>query len=328
MKKWLSRVAPALIASAMMTASGVALASEEFPSKSVRFVVPFSAGGGGDVLCRVVAQEMSKILGKQVYVENIPGASGQIGTRAVARASPDGHTIMFGSIGPMTVGPHFFDLPYDTLNDFQAVGRLSSAVGLIVVKADSPARTLEEFVALAKADPAYRTYGTSSHGGPNHLAGEMFQRAAGIELQHAPYKGDSGAMTDVMAGVLPVMFTTLGSVLTQINGGNLRALATFGDVRSRFLPDVPTLKELGYKDMQYSAWFGVYVPSGTPEERVQKLSGALKASLESPGVQEAVLAIGNDPEPSTAAELDAWTKHEYQRWGEVIRTSGIKIDGP
>jgi tripartite-type tricarboxylate transporter receptor subunit TctC len=277
------------------------------------------------VLCRVVAQEMSKILGKQVYVENLPGASGQIGTRAVARAEPDGHTIMFGSIGPMTVGPHFFDLPYDTIKDFDAVGRLSSAVGLIVVKSDFPANSLQEYLELVKTNPKLRMYGTSSHGGPNHLSSEMFQKAAGIQLEHVPYQGDSAALTDLMAGVLPAMYTTLGSVLSQIKGGNVKALATYGSSRSRFLPDVPTLRELGYEDMQYSAWFGVYVPAGVPEPVVQKLSDALKASLESPGVQEAVLAIGNDPEPSTAAELEEWTNLEFQRWGGIIRSSGIQI---
>jgi tripartite-type tricarboxylate transporter receptor subunit TctC len=297
----------------------------EFPERPVRFIVPF-ATGGGDAMCRVIAPGMSQALGQNVFVENRPGASGMIGMAEAARAAPDGYTIVFGSIGPMVIGPHFLKPSYDTQKDFEPIGMLGEAEGVIVVRADFPARTLAQFVDVLKKDPnKYAIFGTSSHGGPNHLAGLMFAKAAGLSMQHVPYKGDGPGIVDLLGGSLPLMFSTMGSVYQHIQSGKLRAIATFGARRSAALPDVPTVTESGYP-MLYSAWFGLYGPANVPKDRVARLSGALNDALRNPAIKAGLDQMGLTFGPGTPDELRERTRTEFARWGAVIRENNIKVE--
>lgn len=316
-----------IMAATAATAHLPSQASGPFPSRAVRFVVPYPAGGGGDILVRVVAKNMTASLGQSVYVENKPGASGQIGIGDVVRSAPDGHTIVLSSIGPMSVSPHIVKTPYDPLKDLQAVAMLGSADGLLVVRPDFPARNVAELVEYVKRNPKMAVFGSPAQAGPNYLASVLFQKAAGIEMVHIPYNGDGPGIVDVLSGNVPVYFPTMGSVLTHIKSGKLRVIATLGAKRSRFTPDAPTFVESGYPNLVYTAWFGVYAPPGTPPALVSRLNESINSALRHPEVIQTMADIGYESGQSTPEELAAWTNAEFNKWGRVIKEAGIKPEG-
>lgn len=308
---------------ALLTSTAFA---QEFPTRPIRFIVPFAAGGGGDITSRLVAQGMSKALGQPVVVDNKPGAAGQLGMNLVAKEPADGYTIVFGSSGPLTVLPHLSKVPYRPLEDFAAVGRLSVTDGVVIVNKDFPARTIPEFVDLLKKNPGKYDFGSSGTAGPSHLSGVFFQLATDTKLQHIGYKGDGPAITDLIGGTIPIVFTLLASAMPHIQAGNVRPLAAYGEHRSPLLPDLPTFVESGYPGLTYSAWFAVYAPAGTPAPVIEKLNAAVNVALADPAIASKLTSMGIVPSPSTPQALTRMTRDEYAKWERVIREGGITVD--
>lgn len=322
----LKRATAALLATAALFGAAAAQAEASYPTKPVRLVVPFAVGGGGDITSRLVAQGMTKHLGQTVLVENKPGAAGQTGIDLVAKSPADGYTIVFGSAGPLTVVPNFRTLPYDPLKDFTPIGMMATTDGVVVVHKDFPAKNPKEFIALMKANPMKYSYGTSGTAGPSHLSGERFQIATGTKLQHIGYKGDGPAISDLVGGQIPIVFTLTASVMQQINAGTIRAVASYGEKRSSLLPDVATFVESGYPDLTYSSWFALYGPKGMAPDVVAKLNGALKAALSDSQLAARLAALGIEPAYSTAQQLGIHTVSEFEKNRKVIRERNLKLE--
>jgi tripartite-type tricarboxylate transporter receptor subunit TctC len=315
-----------LLAAVALSGAAAAQAEAAYPTKPVRLVVPFAAGGGGDITSRLVAQGMSKHLGQNVLVDNKPGAAGQLGIDLVAKSPADGYTIVFGSAGPLTVTPNFRPLPYDPLTDFTPVGMMATTDGVVVVHKDFPAKNPKEFIALVKANPMKYSYGTSGTAGPSHLSGERFQIATGTQLQHIGYRGDGPAIADLVGGQIPIVFTLTASVMQQINAGTIRAVASYGEKRSSLFPDLPTFVETGYPDLTYNSWFALYGPKGLASDVVAKLNAALKAALSDSDLAARLAALGIEPAYSTAQQLAVHTAAEFERNRKVIRERNLKIE--
>lgn len=309
----------------LLIAAPWAGAAAAYPERPVRLVVPFPPGGGGDITGRLLAEGMSKALGSTVYVENRPGAMGQIGTTEVAKAAPDGYTLLLGSGGPLTVLPLISKVSFDTLRDFAPVGFVAVSDGVIAVNADFPAQDLPSFIAALKAAPGQYSFASSGTGGPSHLSGELFKRAVDVDITHVPYQGDGPAITDVMAGHVPFIFTVLASALPQIEAGKVRAIATFGQQRSKLLPDVPTMVESGYPQLVSRTWFGLYAPAGTPDPAIETLNAALKQAVSTPEMVRRLAAQGSEPYWSSAAELERSTRAELDKWREVVGPAGLAV---
>lgn len=314
------------LATALSLAAPAAQAEAAYPSKSIRFIVPFAPGGGGDIASRLVAQGMSRSLGQTVVVDNRAGAAGQLGTDIATKAAPDGYTIVFGSGGPLTVLPQFKQVPYDPLKDLAPVGMMATSDGIVVVGKDFPAKNAKEFIELLKANPGKYAYGSSGAGGPSHLSGERFQIATGTSLTHVGYKGDGPAINDLASGAIPIVFTVMASVMPQVNSGLIRAVAAYGPKRSALLPQLSTFAESGFPELTYGSWFAVFAPAGTPAPVVEKLNAALKSALDDPAISTRLATLGIEPAYSTAAHLARHTREEFEMWRKVIRERNLKIE--
>ncbi|AOO83676.1 Bug family tripartite tricarboxylate transporter substrate binding protein [Bosea vaviloviae] len=311
---------------AALALAGIAPAlSQAYPTRPITLIVPYAPGGATDIIGRVIAEEVSHMIGQRVVVENRAGAAGSVGAAAVARAQPDGYTLLMGALTSHSINMGLQAKPgFDLKKDFAPV-TLAGTVGLaLVVHPSVQAKTIPELVALAKAKPDDFNYASSGNGSPQHLAGEMFNARAGTKLGHVAYRGSGPAMTDMIGGQVKVMFDTIPSVLQHVNAGSLKAIATTGREPSPFMPDYPTAISQGLADFEIGSWFGVLAPAGTPQPVVDKLNAEIGKALRSPRALEAMKLQGVTPKPGTPAEAAALIDSEMTKWNAVIKATGLK----
>lgn len=304
-----------------------ALAQSWAPTRPIRMIVPFVAGGSTDVAARLIAEQMGERLGQPVIVENRGGSGGNIGGEMVARALPDGHTLLMGVTGLLSTNTHIYrNMGFSPARDLAPVGMAYTSDMVIVVPPALPARNLVEFIALAKARPGAMSFGSSGHGASTHTAAELFRLAAGIELLHVPYRGSGGAMNDLMAGTLQMMLVQIAATVGAVRDSRLRALAVTGPRRHALMPDVPTLAELGYPQATATSWGAVMTAASTPAPIITRLNEALNFALAAPLVAQRMTAAGVDPQASTPEELAAFIASESEKWGRVVREARITVE--
>ncbi len=310
---------------AVLAATFAAAQAQSWPSQNIRLVVPFPPGGSTDVLARRLAEGLRERLGQTVIVENRGGAGGTIGSEFVAKSAPDGYTLLMGVTGSHGVAPSLYpNLGYQPLRDFAPISLLVSAPLVLVVNPEVPARTLQDFIALAKKEPDTLTYGTPGNGTSMHLTGVTFDLQAGTKLIHVPYKGSAGALTDLLSGQIKSMFGDLLVVLPQIRAGKINALAVTSKDRNPLLPDVPTMAEAGLPGFEVLSWQGLFAPAGTPPAVVERLSKEVRAVMESKDVKDFFAAQGFLVGATTPAEFTAFVGSEVKRWGEIVKAGNVK----
>src|SRR5262245_43183274 len=312
---------------ALVTAlSAVSGATQPYPNRPIRLIVPLSAGGPPDVVARVVADQMGARLGQTVVVENKPGAGATIGTRAVAAAEPDGYTLLFASTTALSIAPAVFkSADYDPVKSFTPVGGVSIGPMVVVVHPSLPVKNVKELVAYAKANPGKLNYG-SGVASPPHMAWGLFTTVTGADIFYVPYKGMAQAMNDLVSGQIQMMIDGTGPLLPHIQAGQVRALAVTGKTRSPDFPDLPTMIESGYPDYVLSFWTGIVAPAGTPADIVAKFNGALNASLQLPAVKANLARQNVEPNITTPREFAGFIASEAEKWGAIVRAAGIKAE--
>lgn len=300
-----------------------------WPSRPIRLVIPFPAGGATDMLGRTIAQALGGELGQPVIVENRPGAGGTIGAQTVATAAPDGYTLLMATSSTHSIGPVLNPkMPYDAFGDFTPLGVVAEAPSLLVVGRDSPARTATELVDQLKRQPGKLNFGSSGIGTYPHLAGEMFKwRAGNLFVVHIPYRGTGLVMTDLVSGQIAYLMDSIVSAQSHIKDGKIRPLAVTGKRRSTSLPDVPTFDEVGIPGMNFSNWFGLFAPAGLPEAWVTRLNAALNTVVAQPATIERFRGLGAEPRSGTPAQFARLYRDESETWKAVIQRAGIKVDG-
>ena len=322
----ITRRAVCAFGAATLALGPLAAHAQAYPAKPVKVIVTYSPGGANDVTARIYSQLLSERLKQSFIVENRPGASGIPGTLSVAKADPDGYTLLLGAGGTMTINPGLFEkLSYDPLRDFVPVGLVARSPLVLVVPPTLPVKSVAELIAFAKAKPDGLTFASPGAGTPLHLAGEMFARQAQIKTLHVPYKGSSPALTDLMAGRVDMMFDVLGSSIAFIKAGKLRPLAVTSPQRSSHLPEVPSLQEQGLRDFDVTTWFGFFAPAGTPADVVARLNTELLRAAGTAEAKERLAPLGMEPARSTPQELRALVQQEQVRWRDLIRQASIKV---
>jgi len=319
LKRWLQ----VLLCAALIPAAALA---DTYPSKPIRIVVPFAAGGAVDVVARAVGQRMSEQMHSPIIVEDKPGASANLGAEYVAKASPDGYTVLLGANGLATNMTLFHNLGFNTEKDFAPIARVGYAPLVLVVPASSPIKTLKDLIAAAKAQPGALSYGSAGNGGAAHLASELLKLKAGIDVLHVPYKGGAPAMTDLLGGRISFMINNPVEVLAQVKSGHLRALAVASTKRIAMLPDVPTFSEAGLPGYAASVWWGLVAPAQTPKDIVARLSSEALKALEDEGVRQKLSNLGAVVDPAGPEEFGRFLKEEIDKWAGVIKTAGIHAD--
>ena len=308
---------------ALVSRPRVAL-SQSYPTRAVRVVVPFAPGGPTDIFARLIVQKLSEQLGKQFYIENVGGASGAIGTAQVAKALPDGYTILF-NVNSFAINPVFFDkVAYDPFKDFEFVTLAATNDVVFVVNPSVPAKTVAEFVALAKAGDSRLTFSSGGTGSVTHLVGAQFGLSVGLDVVHVPYNGAGPAVAAAVAGHIPAAFSSAPPVIAHIADGRLRALAVTGKVRSPSLPNVPTMAEAGYPETKGDQWVGVFAPARTPKDIIAVLNREIAKALASPDIKERFATIGFVPVGSSPEELAALIRSDTETWSKVIRAGNLK----
>jgi len=314
------------LAAALLPALASSAHAQAYPSRPVRFVVPYVPGGGVDFVGRAVAQKLSQAWNHPVVVENKPGAGTNIGSEMVAKSPPDGYTLLVAGV-PNSVNMTLFkNLPYDVEKDFAPVVRLSTAPNILVVHPSVPARSVKELIALAKSRPGQLTYASAGHGSSNHLSGELFRIMGNVNIVHVPYKGGGAAITGLLAGQVTMYFGTTPSTAPHVLGGKLRALGVTGANRSKILPDVPTIAEAGLPGYEQSAWQGLLAPAGTPEAIVTKLNTDIMHVLRARDLVERFAAQGVDVVGSTPAEFAAFIKQDVAKYRKLLKSADIRVD--
>lgn len=302
-------------------------AAQDYPTRAITLIVPFAAGGGADAVARIVAQRLGDKVGQPVVVENRTGAAAIIGTQAVARAKPDGYTLLLGQSGPISINPAVYkDLKYDPIKDFAPVVRLTEYPYVMVVNGASPYTTVQALVTAAKAKPGAVTFGSYGIGGANHLVAEMFAASAGIKLLHVPYRGTAPAVTDLMSGQLDLVFSDPFSALANVRAGKLRAIAVTGKNRSPVLPDVPTLAQSGFPEFDAVGWHGILAPAGTPDDIVAKLNGAIVKILADPETKALLAAQATEAVGDTPAQFGAFIKADVAKWSAIAKEANIIVE--
>jgi tripartite-type tricarboxylate transporter receptor subunit TctC len=300
-------------------------ADDAYPSRSIQMIVPFSPGGATDILARLIADRFREKWGQTVVVDNRVGASGNVGANFVAKAAPDGYTLLTGAIGTNAVNVALFEtMPYDTANDFTPVVQLASFPMLLVVHPSVPAKSLNELMALAREKPGALNHGSAGKGASQHLAALLFESMTGARLQHVFYRGAAAMLPDLLSGRIQLSFGDMASILPYVKSGELRAIAVTANKRSRLLPDVPTLDEAGLKGYDASAWYGVFAPARTSPAIVDKLNAEVVGALKTEQMSNRLAQLGGDPVGSTPAAFKAFVQGEMTRWSDVIRKADIK----
>ena len=309
----------------ILVLSASLVAAQDWPAKPLRIIVPFAPGGVADNSARVVAEPLGMRLGQPVVVENRPGASGNIGTQAVAEAPADGHTLLLGFDGTMVINPHVFArVPFDTLVDFAPVTKLGDATLLLVAHPSLPAKNLQQMIELARTRPL--AYGTSGTGGTPHLAGELLKLRTGAQLEHVPYKGGGQAIVDVVGGQIPLVFTAIATAQQYVRTGRLLALGVPGAKRSAALPDVPTFEESGLAGFDVTSWVGIFAPAKTPAPIVARLYKELAVVLRTPFVKERYGVLGIEPVGNTPREFFEQVREDLARWEKVVKATNIRVE--
>ncbi|MFL5173208.1 MAG: Bug family tripartite tricarboxylate transporter substrate binding protein [Microvirga sp.] len=310
------------------TAAPAASPADTYPSRIVKLIVPFPAGGTTDIFARHIGDRLAKAFGHNFVIDNRGGAGGNIGSDAVAKADPDGYTLLVGTVGTHAINTSLYTrMPYDPVRDFAPVAYLAGVPNIMEVNPKNvKATTVKEFIAEAKAAPKKLSFASSGNGTSIHLSGEMFKQMTGVELVHVPYRGSAPAVNDLIAGQVDVMFDNLPSSIEQVRGGNLRAIAVTSLKRSVALPDVPTIDESGLQGFDASSWFAIFAPAKTPPEIVQKLNAEVLKALADPELQKRFADIGGEIRPYKPDELAAFVKAEIEKWAKVVKTSGAKIE--
>ena len=327
-RNWLSMAAMAAIST--LCFGGVttaAQAQDGWPNKPIRLVVPFTPGGVTDTSARVIAEYLGQRLGQNVIVDNKPGASGNIGTALVKSAAPDGYTLVLGFDGTMVINPHVFSkLPFDTLKDFTPIGKIGDATLILVAHPDTPVKNLADVIALSKSTPGGLSFGTSGTGGTPHIAGELLKLKTGAKLVHVPYKGGGQAMTDVVGGTIPLVYTAVAGAHGFVKSGRLRAVAVSSAQRSSALPDVPTFIESGVPNFVVNSWVGLLAPVNLPAAIASRLNTDLNAVLNDPAVRERLRVLGIDATPGSAEQFREEMRRDLARYGEVVKAAGISVE--
>ena len=316
----------ALAALAISAVAPHVMAQGAFPNKPITLVVTYPPGGGADAMARLIAPKMGEALGQSVVIENKPGASGQIGAQAVAKAVPDGYTLMLDA-SSFSANPALYPkLPYDSLKAFKPIGVVALFPNVVLVNANFPAKNIGELTAAARKTKDAVSYASSGNGSAQHLAGALFESAAKVDMVHVPYKGGGPALNDVIGGQVPLFFGNLASTLQHVQSGKLKALAVTSAKRSPILPDVPTLSEAGLKGAEIYEWNAVFAPANTPEPVVAKLAAAFQQALESPEVKARIAQLGGDIQKGSPDDAKKFIEQQINQWSRVIKERGITTE--
>jgi tripartite-type tricarboxylate transporter receptor subunit TctC len=309
-----------------LLAIATSAAAQTYPTKPIRMIVPYAPGGGVDIIARTTAQELAKRIGQQIIVENRTGGGGNVGSDAVAKAAPDGYTLLMASPAN-TINPSLYaKMPYDPMRDLAAVALIASVPAVLLANRSLPVANVKQLVALAKSKPGALTYGSGGSGTTEHLSGEMFKSFAGIDMLHVPYKGGAQVLTDVIGGQIALMFVNQVFALPHIQGGKVKALAVAGSVRSPSLPEVPTFVESGFKDFVVSVWWGVMGPAAMPKDIVNQLNREIVTSLSSAEMKERLQSMSAQPIGGTPEQFATFFAAETKRWAPIVKASGARAD--
>jgi tripartite-type tricarboxylate transporter receptor subunit TctC len=314
-----------LLSLSLASAAALAQSPVGYPAKPIRLVVPYTPGASNDTLSRATAQSMAPLLGQSVVIDNRPGAGGMIGAEAVARAEPDGYTILNVQASFATNVAIRSKMPYDVFKDFAYIGMMTKSPMIVVVHPSLPVKTMKELVALARKRPGELNYGSSGTGGSNHLATELFAKAANIKIIHVPYKSIGLAITDLLGGNVQLVITSLPSALVQVKAGRIKALGVASAQRSSFAPDVPTVTEAGVPYVS-ELWWGLAAPARTPPEIVNRLSETLRKAMQTPQLKEQYAREGGEPLPMSPPEFTKYVFDEVSRWRQVVKDAGLQLE--
>jgi tripartite-type tricarboxylate transporter receptor subunit TctC len=322
MKKWVS--------AALVCLSGVSIAglahAQSWPTKPIKLIVPYPPGGGTDVIARIVQEPLAKELGQQVIIDNRGGAGGSIGSALAAQSPSDGYTVLF-TLSSHTINPAIYTkLPFDTEKDFSSVVTVASLPQILVANPNFPAKTVKEVIEMAKVKPGSISYASVGNGSPGHLAGAMMATDAGVDMTHIPYRGGGPAVTDVIAGQVPLLWVSIPAAAQFVKAGKLRALAVSTVKRSAVFPDVPTMVESGFKGFEVDSWYAMFVPAKTPQTIIDRLNKATVNVLAQPEVKEKLLGQGAEAVGDTPAQLSGVVKKEIAKWKQVVKSANIKVD--
>ena len=321
------KYAVALLLAASAALAGPVFAQDKWPSKPIKYIVPFPPGGTTDILARLIGAKLSTALGQPVLVENKAGAGGNIGSDFVAKSAADGYTILGGTISSHAINVSLYkDLPYDPIKDFVPVTLIGTNANVLVVDPKNPAKDLKELIAQIKARPGALSFASAGNGTSQHLSGELFKMMAGLDMVHIPYKGSAPAIQDVMGGQVPMMFDTTVVAAAHIRSGNVRALAVTSAKRVKGMDSIPTMSEAGVPGYELVSWQGIFVPAGTPKEIVKRLNAELVRIIALPDIRERLDALGVDPVANTSEEFAAFQKAEIAKWAKVIKTANIQLN--
>jgi tripartite-type tricarboxylate transporter receptor subunit TctC len=322
MKKWLSG---ALVCLSGVSVAGLAHA-QSWPTKPIKLIVPYPPGGGTDVIARIVQEPLAKELGQQVIIDNRGGAGGSIGSALAAQSPSDGYTVLF-TLSSHTINPAIYSkLPFDTEKDFSSVVTVASLPQILVANPNFPAKTVKEVIEMAKAKPGSISYASVGNGSPGHLAGAMMASDAGVDMTHIPYRGGGPAVTDVMAGQVPLLWVSIPAAAQFVKAGKLRALAVSTVKRSAVFPDVPTMVESGFKGFEVDSWYAMFVPAKTPQAIIDRINKAAVNVLAQPDVKEKLLGQGAEAVGDSPAQLSGVVKKEIAKWKQVVKSANIKVD--
>ena len=316
----------AFVAALAVVLSCGATSAQQYPERPIRVIVSVPAGGTPDVTARLIAPAISGILGQQLVIDNRGGAGGLIGAELAANAAPDGYTLFVSSPGALTILPHMRKVPFDTVRDFAPISLISIGPFLMMSHPSVPVKTVQDVIALAKAQPGKLNYASAGNGAPNHLAMELFKSMTGVNITHVPYKGAPQAVTDLLAGHMQLGFNSIAPTLGHIRAGRLRGIGLASPKRSPQLPDVPTISEAGVPGFEAANWFGMFAPAKTPKAIVARLNAAVVKVVHTPEIRSQFEALGADPVGSSAEEFAAFVRRESERYAKVVKVSGAKLD--
>lgn len=323
--KPLIRTLVGVLSFSILAGSAVA-APGNYPDKPVRMLVGYSAGGATDVIARLVAQKLSTQMGQQFIVENKPGANGNIAAELAARSAPDGTTLYVAAINNTINASLYNNLSFNFERDFAPVSLIATVPNILVVHPSVPAKTVKEFIELAKKKPGEINFASSGSGSSIHMSGELFKMMTGVDMLHVPYKGSAPAVTDLLGGRVQAMFDNAPSALPNVQNGRLRALAITGPKRSEMLPDLPTMVEAGLPGYEVTSWFALVAPANTPRDIIKRLNEEVNKALQTPEMRASLAKLGADPSGTTPEQLKSFVSAETTRWAKVVKTSGAKVD--
>jgi tripartite-type tricarboxylate transporter receptor subunit TctC len=316
-----------LLIAALLSLAAFSASAQSYPTKPIRWVVPFPPGGGTDITTRTVTSKLAEALGQQIVIDNRPGSGGTIGLAIAAKLPPDGYHVSTGQLANMGIAPALYPkLPYDSTKDFAPISQVASAVLVLVSHPSFPARTVKDLIAMARAKPGAITYGSPGNGTSGHLSVEMIRVAGKLDMVHVPYKGAAPALTDLLGGQITIYFSSIPPSVALIKSGRLKALGTSGAKRAAALPDVPTVAESGIPGFSVDNWYGVVGPAGMPKEAIARLNAELVKVLASPDLRERFIADGSEAISSTPEQFAAFIRDEVQKWGKVVREAKVKVD--